>query len=105
LKRLATISLQYYKLLWVYNLAFTVLATFLAVGILGVLNAGTLFTAKAIGYLSAIGLHYYSSSKSYFYFMNAGYHMRKIFISAGIIDFAVYMLILLSASILKTCLH
>jgi hypothetical protein len=104
LKRLATISLQYYKLLWVYNLAFTVLATILAAGILGSLNAGTFFTAKVIGYLCAIGLHYYSSSKSYFYFMNAGYHMRKIFISAAVIDVGVYLLIVLSALILKTCL-
>jgi hypothetical protein len=105
LKRLITISLHYYKLLWVYNLAFTLLATILVWGFIGVLNAGTFFTAKIIGFTSAMGLHYYTSSKSYFYFMNAGYRMQRIFVNAAIIDGLVYLLIVISALILKTCLH
>ncbi|MGF7080606.1 hypothetical protein [Mucilaginibacter sp. UYCu711] len=105
MKRLITISLHYYKLLWVYNLAFTLLATIIVWGYIGVLNAATFFIAKVIGFTSAMGLYYYSSSKSYFYFMNAGYRMRTIFINAAIIDACIYLLIVLSAVILKTCIR
>ncbi|MES2375843.1 MAG: hypothetical protein V4553_04665 [Bacteroidota bacterium] len=105
MKRLVTISLHYYKLLWVYNLAFTLLATIIVWGYIGVLNAASFFIAKAIGYLSSMALHYYSSSKSYFYFMNAGYKMRWIFVNAAIIDVFIYLLIVLFALILKTCVN
>jgi hypothetical protein len=106
LKRLGIITFQFYKLLLLYNIAFTVLALFLLVFNGAPLSATTFVSAKVIGFLSAVALHNFSSKENYFYFRNAGYGMRRMFISAFAIDISVcILLIILSKIILHAALY
>src|SRR5882724_11179042 len=82
LKRLGIITLQFYRLFLLYNIAFTVLALFLLIFNAGTINPETavllLVPAKFIGFICALALHYFSAKENYFYFRNAGYGMRRI---------------------------
>jgi len=93
LKRLSILIIQFYQLLLLYNIAFTLLAIFILVLETGRLDSGVFLFAKIMGFLSAIGLHYYSSKQSYFYFRNAGYRVITIFIGAFAVDTLIYILI------------
>ena len=95
LKRLSILSLQFYKLLFWYNVAFTIVALIvLQFGAIPI-NAVSFAIAKLAGYLIAVGLHYYNSKNHYFYFRNTGYSMRWIFIGALFTDILVYLIIAL----------
>ena len=80
--RLSTLVFQYYRLLLVYNIAFSILGIFLTSIFLKSadtgFNPGYLFYGKLTGYLAAVGLYHYSSSNSYFYFRNAGLSIRRL---------------------------
>lgn len=110
LKRLGIITFQFYRLLLLYNIAFTVLALFLLIFNAGTINPGAavllLIPAKIIGFMCAVALHNFSSKENYFYFRNAGYGMRRMFISAFAIDISVcILLIILSKIILHAALY
>ena len=88
-------------MLLLYNLAFTLVAIFMCLAGGEHLNAGVFLFAKIVGLLSALGLHYYSSSQSYFYFRNAGYRMFSLFIGVAGLDILVYLLIIILPSPLQ----
>jgi len=93
--RLSTLVLQYYRLLLVYNIAFSILGLFLIWFNTG-LSPVYLFYGKLVGYLSAVGLYHYSSAKSYFYFRNAGLSIRRLsFYSLGLDIIISFLLTLL----------
>ena len=106
LKRLGIITLQFYRLLLLYNIAFTVLALFLLIFNAGTINPRTavllLIPAKIIGFMCALALHYFSAKENYFYFRNAGYGMRRMFISAFAIDLSICVLLI---TLSKIVLH
>lgn len=76
-----------------YNIAFSLLAMAIFVFNSRTVNSEIFLFAKITGFVCAIGLHYYSSKESYFYFRNAGYSMRRIFLNAFIVDIIVYFII------------
>jgi len=100
MKRLITITLQYYRTLLVYNITFTFLCVFL-VGISTGNNIISLFFSKIIGFAAAVGLHYYSSSKTYFYYRNAGLYIRGLYCYAYLIDLAVFVTLTLTVWICR----
>jgi len=52
--------------------------------------------------MCAVVLHYFSAKENYFYFRNAGYGMRRMFISAFAIDLSICILLI---SLSKIILH
>lgn len=110
LKRLGIITLQFYRLLLLYNIAFTVLTLFILVFNMGIFDPRIiiilLLPAKVIGFVSAVALHYYSAKENYFYFRNAGYSMKHMFMSTFAIDLSIcVLLIILSKIILHAVFH
>lgn len=99
MNRLSTLTLQYYRLLLVYNIAFSVLGILIAWFFLKSADAGFspvyLFYGKLIGYLAAVALYHYSSAQSYFYFRNAGLSIRRLSIYSFVVDLIVAFLMTL----------
>ena len=97
MKRTVILTFQYYRILLVYNVAFTIVWIAFASYGFGELNPAILFWAKISGFISAAVLQGYSAKESYFYFRNAGYRMRCILLqafSADVISFIfAYLLI------------
>ncbi|MDB5117344.1 MAG: hypothetical protein JWQ79_2836 [Mucilaginibacter sp.] len=91
LKRLGILTLQYYRSLLLYNIAFSLIAVVFFFFAAMPINAHNFFVAKIIGVVCAMGLHNFSSKESYFYFRNAGYSMRKILVNALILDTLIYL--------------
>lgn len=88
MNRLTTLIFQYYRLLLVYNIAFSVL-TITIVYFMGSLTSATLFWCKLSGYFAAVSLYHYSAAKSYFYFRNAGLSIRWLSVYSLGIDVIV----------------
>jgi hypothetical protein len=102
LKRIAILLLQFYQMLFLYNVAFTLLVIFIFHELnIGELNAEVFISAKTTGFIAAIGLHYYVSKQTYFYFRNAGYKMLTIFIGAFAFDIVICILIIVLPSPLQ----
>jgi hypothetical protein len=85
-----------------YNIAFSVLATAIFIFDGVPVNAISLVFAKITGFVCAVGLHYYSSKNSYFYFRNAGYSVLRILLNAFTIDIIIYLLLV---TLLPLILH
>jgi len=106
LKRLTVITLQYYRSLLLYNIAFTLLICLLF-GFNAVVTYPAIFLfAKITGVLCAGSLHYYSANETYFYYRNAGFSMRRICLITFAFDLLICLaLISLSTLIARLCLH
>jgi len=100
LKRTAILTIQYYRILLVYNVTFTIVWIFLALFGFGELNAVVLFWAKISGFISASVLQGYSAKESYFYFRNAGYRMRRIVLQAFLMDIISFVFAYLLISLI-----
>jgi hypothetical protein len=100
LKRLTIITLQFYRLLVLYNIAFSILAMAIFTFDSASINAGSFLFAKLIGFIAAISLHYYSAKQTYFYFLNTGYSMWRIYLYAFAIDILVYLILITSSTVL-----
>ncbi|MBB5394657.1 hypothetical protein [Mucilaginibacter sp. AK015] len=94
MQRLTTLTIQYYRSLLLYNITFTFLCIVL-VGFGAGINLVSIFFSKIIGFLSATGLHYYSSANTYFYYRNAGITIRRLYFYAFLVDLAAFILIAL----------
>jgi hypothetical protein len=94
LKRLSILSFQFYRLLLVYNLAFTFFILVISFFFFGTINAGTLLFAMLVGYLTATSIHHFSAKETYFYFRNAGYRIGKIIIGGFAIDMVIYFVLI-----------
>lgn len=100
MKRLIALTLQYYRTLLVYNITFTFLCLFL-IGFSAGNNLVSLFFSKLIGFVAAVGLHYYASAKTYFYYRNAGLYIRRLYCYAYLIDLSVFIASTLMISICR----
>jgi len=100
LKRTAILTFQYYRILLLYNVAFTILWIGIALYGFGELNAVVLFWAKVSGFVSAAFLNYYSAKESYFYFRNAGYQMRRVILTAFLADSLSFIIVFLSITLI-----
>jgi hypothetical protein len=99
MNRLSTLTLQYYRLLLVYNIAFSILGVLITWVFLksadALFSPAYLFYGKLLGYLSAARLYHYSSAKSYFYFRNAGLSIRRLSVYSFGVDLIVAFLMTL----------
>jgi hypothetical protein len=75
--------------------AITLLAFVIIFFYFGTINAETLLFSMLTGFLTAIGLHYYSAKETYFYFRNGGYRIGKIIIGAFAIDLLIYFVLII----------
>ena len=94
MKRLAILTLQYYQLLLLYNIAFTACGAFIFAFEAHGVNMGFFLPAKLIGFTSAVAWQYFLSKQTYFYFRNAGYRVRRIIIGAFILDISIYFILM-----------
>lgn len=101
MKRLITLTLQYYRTLLVYNITFTFLCMLLT-GFSGINNTVLLLFSKIIGFTGAAALHYYSSAKTYFYYRNAGLQLRRLYCYGYLTDLAVFIIFTVTLTI---CSH
>ncbi|GAA3957666.1 hypothetical protein [Mucilaginibacter dorajii] len=68
----------------------------------GELNIALAFIVKIFGYASALGVRYlnYNSSKTNFYFRNAGYSINRLYVYTFGFDFLIFI-ILISLSTIR----
>jgi len=105
LKRLGLLSIQFYRILLLYNLASTITVLFCMTLYAIPIATGSFLFAKVVGFLSAVALHNYSHKQSYFYFRNAGYHMRQVIATTFAVDVLVYLIITLLGSLIFLIWH
>ena len=60
---------------------------------------GNSLLLKVMGYTSALGYQYFTSVKTYFYFRNAGYSIRRMYIYTFLFDLLIYVLLIILYSI------
>jgi hypothetical protein len=100
LKRLYILTFQFYRLILLYNIAFTILTIFISF-FSGGFSSGSFLFAKLVGFTGAVSLHYYSSKNTYLYFLNAGYSIKKIIACAFAVDIGFYLFIVTSIYFIK----
>ncbi|WP_345101725.1 hypothetical protein [Mucilaginibacter panaciglaebae] len=105
MKQSITLALQLYRLLLLYNIAFTVAGIFFAYMSAGHFDFGVLVYGKIVGFTAALGLYHFSAKQSYFYFRNAGYHLRPIITITFVIDVAVCILPSTVILLIQLCSH
>jgi len=101
LKTLTLLSLQFYQILLLFNIACTLLSIAVFWYGFGHIDAGIFFLAKIFGFPGAVLLHQYSAKETYFYFRNAGFRMRRVIGIAFIIDLLAYLTIFLLFSLIS----
>ena len=94
LKRLGILTLQYYRLLLLYNIAFTILALLILIFDKAAINTQIFLFAKVIGFIAAVSLHHFSAKENYFYFRNTGFGMKRMVINAFVIDITICALLI-----------
>lgn len=99
MKRTAILTFQYYRILLLYNIAFTIVWLAFALYGFGEMNMVVVFWAKVSGFVSAAFLNYYSAKESYFYFRNAGYRMRRVIITTFLGELLSFIIIFLFITI------
>jgi hypothetical protein len=88
LKTLSLLSYQFYRLLFYFNIACTLLAIAVNWYGLGHMDEGALFLSKIFGFAGAAILYQYFEKNTFYYFRNAGCRMRQIVTIAFLIDLA-----------------
>lgn len=100
MNRLIILIRQFYRPLWLFNIAFTVIGLlFIMKYGLGTISNSLLI--KLAGYFASALYQFYMANKSYYYFRNAGYSVRRMYAYVFSIDFAIYIILIL----LYTLLH
>ncbi|WP_374949116.1 hypothetical protein [Mucilaginibacter sp.] len=99
MNRLFTLTTQYYRTLWLYNVSFT-LCFFVLSGFGMGFNAVSLFYCKVFGFCGAALLHYYSASNTYFYYRNAGMQVRRLFLYALLMDVLASLLLIIPLNLI-----
>ncbi len=89
------LSLQFYRMLLLFNIACSLLGIALVWYGFGFINSGNVFLAKLLGFTGAVVLYQYNAKETYYYFRNAGCRVRRITVIAFLADFLVYILLVL----------
>lgn len=82
---------QFYKPMFFWQILFSGVA-FRDIYINGIGQFGGSCFIKICGYISAVWFQYYFSDKTYYYYRNAGYPIRRLYMTVFCIDFLLYML-------------
>lgn len=99
MNRLIVLIRQFNKPLLLCNLAFSVIGIVFIVKN-GIGAIGNSLSLKAAGYVCTTLYQYYMSNKSYFYFRNAGYSIRRMYGYVYSIDFLFYIILILLYSLI-----
>lgn len=99
--KLKTILYQFNRPVFIFNL---VLSLYLIYRQDAVNYAGGIFI-KFCGYSFVIGYQYFTASKTYFYFRNAGYSIRRLYIYSVIADLAIFSILYLIPQIIYGLIH
>ena len=70
-----------------------------------VINFPQSLTIKFFGYAFIIGYQYFTANKAYFYFRNAGYSIKKLYIYSIIADLIIYSILYLIPTIIYELIH
>lgn len=60
---------------------------------------------KLCGYLFIIGYQYFTTNKIYFYFRNAGYSIRRLYVYSIVADLLIFSILYLIPSIIYELIH
>jgi hypothetical protein len=101
MKRITILTIQYYRSLLLYNIAFTFLCMCL-LGFSRVSDPIAFFFAKLIGFTSAVALHYYSSANTLLYYRNAGLAIRSLYVYTYAVDVFVFFVL---TTLFTLCRH
>ncbi|WP_158826097.1 hypothetical protein [Mucilaginibacter lacusdianchii] len=89
----STLLLQFYRPFWWYHLLFTIIGVY-AITIYGLVFLLITILFKLSGYASALGYQYYFNSNVYYYYRNAGYSVRRMYLYAFGFDFLIFIILL-----------
>lgn len=100
MNRLAILIRQFYKPLLLFNIAFSVIGLIVIIKN-GLGTIGNTFLIKVVGYGCSALYQYYLSNKSYYYFRNAGYSVKRMYAYTFSVDFVAYIILILIYALLK----
>jgi hypothetical protein len=86
LKTLSLLGYQFYRLLFYFNIACTLLAIAVVWYGMGYMGQVALLLSKIFGFAGAVSLYHYFEKDTYYYFRNAGCRLRHIIPIAFFID-------------------
>ena len=86
LKTLSLLGYQFYRLLFYFNIACSLLAVAVVWYGVGFMDQGALLLSKIVGFAGAVLLYQYFEKDTYYYFRNAGCRLRHIIPIAFFID-------------------
>lgn len=99
MNRLVTLTYQFYRPIWLWNLIFSVCGVIFLIKN-GFSAIGMSLLIKFTGYGSSLGYQYFMANKSYFYFRNAGYSVRRMYTYAFSVDMLIYIVLMVLYSLL-----
>lgn len=59
-----------------------------------------LVLVKLLGYACGTGYQYVAASQQYYFYRNAGYRVRKLYLQAYLLDFSVFILAITSCQLI-----
>ncbi len=94
MKRLITLTFQYYRILLFNNILFSIMCGVLFRLGLCAFDTGILLFSKFIGLVCAIAYYHYMYHNSYYYFRNSGLNIRRLLIYSFVIDLVVTIILI-----------
>ncbi|GAA4313843.1 hypothetical protein GCM10023149_09760 [Mucilaginibacter gynuensis] len=94
MNRLFTLICHFYKPIAFINILFTGLSIYAFIKN-GVEHLSIPSILKLFSYTVVVGYQYFFSAKSYFYFRNAGYSVRSLYVRVFVLDFAAFLVLII----------
>jgi hypothetical protein len=94
MKRSLTLIFHFYKPIISISLLFTALGLFNFFK-MGIEYLNVPLFIKLFGYAITAGYQYFFSAKSFFYFRNAGYSIRRMYVYVFSLDLSFYLLLMI----------
>jgi hypothetical protein len=99
MNRLVTLTYQFYRPILLWNWIFSICGVIFLIKN-GFSAIGMSFLIKFTGYGSSLGYQYFMANKSYFYFRNAGYSVRRMYAYVFSVDILIYIVLIVLYSLL-----
>lgn len=98
------ILLLFYRPLLVWNLLFSVTG-FSGILLYGAGFTGVFFIIKLLGYTSSVWFQYYFSNKTFYYYRNAGYTVRSLYLYVFLVDILANLIFIGFYLAFLSCCH
>lgn len=95
MQNLRLLLLHFSKPLWLYLLFFNGCAFYMVINN-GIRVLGFALVLKLVGYAGAVGFQNYFSPQVYFYYRNAGYEVRRLYLYTFLLDIIAYAMLIAS---------